>query len=69
MFVYIIQMAERLGGGGGGQMAERLGSQAIDQKVVGSIPGRAEVRVVLGQGTSPSLPRGNVPCLPGGRPG
>ena len=26
----------------GGQMAERLGSRAIDQKVAGSIPGRAK---------------------------
>ena len=27
---------------GGGQMAERLGNRTIDQKVAGSIPGRAK---------------------------
>ena len=44
---------------GGGQMAERLGSRAINQTVDGSIPGRA--KCVLGQSTSPYLPQGNVP--------
>ena len=37
-------------------MAEWLGSRAINQKVVGSIPGHAKLRCVLGQGTSPYLP-------------
>ena len=44
-------------------MAERLGSWAINQKVVGSIPGRAKLHCVLGQGISPYLPRGNVSVL------
>ena len=43
-------------------MAERLGSRAINHKVVGSIPGCAKWRCVLGQGTSPYLPRGECPC-------
>ena len=43
-------------------MAERLGSWAFNQKVVGSISGRAILRCVLGQGTSPYLPRGECPC-------
>ena len=38
-------------------MAEWLGSRAINQKVVGSIPGRAKLHCVLGQGTS-----GECPC-------
>ena len=46
----------------GSQMAERLGSWAINPKVVGSIPGREKLRCVLGQGTSPYLPRGECPC-------
>ena len=41
-------------------MAERLGNRAINQKVVGLIPGRAKLRI-LGQGTSPYLPRGECP--------
>ena len=45
----------------GGQMAEWLGSWAINQKVVGLIPGRAKGHSVLGQGTSPYLK--NVPVL------
>ena len=53
----------------GGQMAEQLGSRAINQKVVGSIPGRAKWRCVLGQGTSPYLPWGNVPVLTVSRSG
>ena len=40
-------------------MAERLGNQASNQKVVGSIPGLAKL-CVLGQGTSPFLPGGGV---------
>ena len=46
----------------GSQMAERLGSRVISQKVVGSIPGRAKLHCVIGQGTSPYLPRGECPC-------
>ena len=46
----------------GGRMAEWLGSRAINQKAVGSIPSRAKLRCVLGQGTSPYLPRGECPC-------
>ena len=45
-----------------GQMAEWLGNQAINQKVTGSIPGRAKLRCVLGHGTSPYLPRGECLC-------
>ena len=47
---------------GWAQMAERLGSRAINQKVVGSIPGRAKWRV-LGQGTSPYFPLGECPFI------
>ena len=47
---------------GQGQMAEQLGSRAINQKVAGSISDRGEGRCVLGQGTSPYLPRGECPC-------
>ena len=43
-----------------GQMAEQLGDRAINQKVAGSIPGCEKLRCVLGQGTSPYLPCGNV---------
>ena len=39
------------------QMAEWLGNRAINQKVAGSFPSRANWRCVLGQGTSPYLPR------------
>ena len=50
----------------GGQMAERLGNRATNQKVAGSIPGRAKLRCVFGQGTSPYLPQrgggGGCPC-------
>ena len=42
----------------GSQVAERLGNGT------GSIPGHAKLCCVLGQGTSPNLPRGNVPVLP-----
>ena len=45
-------------------MAERLGNQAINQKVADSIPGREKLCCVLGQGTLPYLPRGgDVPVL------
>ena len=44
-------------------MAEWLGNRAVNQKLAGSIPGRAILHCVLGQGTSPYLPRGNVPVL------
>ena len=40
----------------GGQMAERLENWAINQKVAGYLC------CVLGQGTSPYLPRGECPC-------
>ena len=43
-------------------MAERLGNWAINQKVAGLIPAVPKGRV-LGQGTSPYLPRGNVSVL------
>ena len=46
----------------GSQMAERLGSWAINQKVASSIPGCAILCCVLGQGTSPYWPRGKYPC-------
>ena len=52
-----------------GQMAERLGIRTINQKVVGLIPGCARWRCVLGHGTSPYLPRGNVPVLTVSRSG
>ena len=38
-------------------MAEWLGNRAINQKIAGSIPGRVKLCCVLGQGTSPYLPR------------
>ena len=44
-------------------MAEWLGNRAINQKVAGSIPGRLNCHCVIGQGTSPYLPWGNVPVL------
>ena len=44
----------------GGQMAERLGNRAINLKVAGSILGRAILSCVLGQSTSPYLPRGGM---------
>ena len=37
------------------------GNRATNQKVAGSIPGREKLCCVLGRGTSPYLPRGNVP--------
>ena len=46
----------------GSQMAEWLGNRAINQKVASSIPGLAKCCCVLGQGTSPYLPRGECPC-------
>ena len=45
-----------------GQMAERSGNRAINQKIAGSIPGREKLHCVLGQGTSPYLPQGECPC-------
>ena len=51
------------------QVAERLGNRATNLKVACSIPGRAKWRCVLGQGTSPYLPRGNVPVLTVSRSG
>ena len=51
-------------------MFERLGSWAIKQKDVGSIPGRSKLRCVLGQGTSPyTCLRENVPVLTVSRSG
>ena len=44
-------------------MDERLGNRAINQKESSLIPGRAKLRCALGQGTSPYLPRENVPVL------
>ena len=41
-------------------MAERSGDRASNQKVAGLIPGRAKLRCVLEQGTSPYLPRGGM---------
>ena len=46
----------------GSQVAERLGNRDSNQKVVGSCPGHAKWRCVLGQGTSPYFPRGECPC-------
>ena len=45
-----------------GQMAERLGNRAINQKVVGLIPSVQKGSCVLEQETSPYLPRGECPC-------
>ena len=53
----------------GSQVAERLGNQASNQKVAGSIPGCGKLYCVLGQGISPYLPRGNVPVLTVSRSG
>ena len=53
----------------GSQVAERLGNRATNQKVASSIPCHAKLRCVLGQGTSPYLPRGNVPVLTVSRSG
>ena len=52
----------RQDGCSGSQMAERWGSRAGNQKVAGSISCRAKWCCVLGQGTSPYLPRGECPC-------
>ena len=46
-----------------GQMAERLGSWAINQKVVGSIPGRSNDVVSLGKALHPTCLGENVPVL------
>ena len=53
----------------GGQMAERLGNRATNQKVAGSIPNHAKLHCVPGQGTSPYFPLGNVPVLTVSRSG
>ena len=57
-FVSTIDNGER-----GSQVAERLGNLAGKQKVAGLTPGCAKLCCVLGQGTSPYLPRGNVPAI------
>ena len=44
------------------QMAKRLGSRAVNQKVVGSTPGSVKWHCVLGQGTSSYLPWGECAC-------
>ena len=44
------------------QVAEGLELRASNLKVASSIPGRYTWRCVLGQGTSPHLPRGECPC-------
>ena len=54
---------------GGSQVAEQLGSHASNQKVASSIPGRVKLHCVLGQGTSPYFPQGNVPVLTVSRSG
>ena len=46
----------------GGQMAERLGSRAINQKVAGSIP-VVENDVSLGKALHPTWLAENVPVL------
>ena len=53
----------------GSQVAKRLGNRASNQKVAGSIPSKAIYVVSFGQGTSPYLPRGNVPVLTVSRSG
>ena len=55
--------------GRGSQVAERLGNRASNQKVASLIPGRAKLHCDLGQGTSPYLPRGDVPVLTVSRSG
>ena len=51
-------------------MAERLGSRAINQKVVGSIPGRAKNDIVsLGKALHPTCLGGKVPVLTVSRSG
>ena len=42
-------------------MAERLGNRANNRKVASSILGRAKLRCVPGQGTSPWI-RGSAKC-------
>ena len=44
----------------GSQVAERLGNRASNLKVASSIPGRAKLCCVLGQGTSPYSPFGGT---------
>ena len=50
-------------------MAERLGNRAINQKVSGSIPGRAHDIVSLGKALHPTCFGGNVPVLTVSRSG
>ena len=50
-------------------MGERLRNRAINQTVAGSILAVRNDVVSLGQGTSPYLPRGNVPVLAVSRSG
>ena len=52
----------------GSQVAEWLGNRASNLTVASSIPGHVKLRV-LGKGTSPYLPRGNVPVLTVSRSG
>ena len=49
----------------------REGNRASNLKVASSTPGRVpkKLRCVLGQGTSPYLPRGNIPVLTVSRSG
>ena len=54
----------------GGQMAERLGNRAINQKVVGLIPGRTNNDLVsLGKALHPTCLEENVPVLTVSRSG
>ena len=47
----------------GGQIAERLGNRAINQKVAGLIPGLQNDVVSLGKALHPTCLWGNVPVL------
>ena len=46
----------------GGQMAERLGNRAINQRLPVRFPAMLNDVVSFGQGTSPYLPLGESPC-------
>ena len=46
-----------------GQMAERLGSQVVNQQVAGSIPGHTNHVVSLGKSIHPACLGENVPVL------
>ena len=70
--VYVLwglRVVIRIVRGGWSQVAERLGDLASNQKVAGSIPGCAKICCVLGKGTSPYFPRGNVSVLTVSRSG